>query len=103
MNAVNKDGWNGLHHATFKGHVSVIDVLVSQGGDMNQRIESGWGKGRTPLMMALRCGKIEAAEQLIRLGADVNIEDSDGNTALSIASMKGLSKIVEVLKEHGAH
>ena len=41
-------------------------------------------------------------ELLIAKGADVNARDGDGRTPLSYAQDKGHTKIVELLRKHGA-
>jgi ankyrin repeat protein len=42
----------------------------------------------TPLMEAVRHGHIQCAEHLLNAGADVNLKDSHGNTALMIAAQE---------------
>jgi len=47
-------------------------------------------------------GNIELARMLVEAGADVNITDDIGETALSNASMNGQAEMVEYLKSMGA-
>ena len=41
--------------------------------------------GMTLLMVAMTCGHTELAEELLRRGADVSLQKSDGGTALSLS------------------
>ncbi len=54
------------------------------------------------LLEAVRLNKIEEVKKLIAKGADVNVVDEYGATALYWASYKGHSEIVKMLKEAGA-
>jgi len=48
-------------------------------------------------MLAVSHGKIDLAQMLINAGADVNIQDEDGSTALMCASEHGHIDIVKLL------
>jgi ankyrin repeat protein len=39
-------------------------------------------------------------EALLRMGADVNVKDREGKTALNYATLAGLHKIRELLEKH---
>jgi ankyrin repeat protein len=45
---------------------------------------------------------LEVLEWLVKIGADVNRVDSNGETAMHAAAYKNLPKVVEFLAEHGA-
>jgi ankyrin repeat protein len=55
--------------------------------------------GYTPLQAAASWDRVEMVEYLISKGADVNLVDSEGDTALHYCEN---AKIAEVLVEHGA-
>ncbi len=55
-----KNGWTALHVAAFKGHLEVVKLLVSKGGDVNIRdndYRTAWdvaGNGSMKLCPELR-------------------------------------------------
>lgn len=48
-------------------------------------------------MLAVSHGKTEVVKLLIECGADLNIQDEDGSTALMCAAEHGLLEIVNIL------
>ena len=58
--------------------------------------------GMTLLMVAMTNGHAELAEALLRRGADVSLQMSDGGTALSLAAANGREEMVELALRHGA-
>ena len=58
--------------------------------------------GHTLLHMATAMGYDTLAGRLVRLGADIDIEDKNGYTALALASLMGQSSTARVLVEAGA-
>jgi hypothetical protein len=57
----------------------------------------------TQLIEAARIGNLPAIKRMLNEGADVSVEDSDGNTALTWAAHRGDLKIVELLLDKGAN
>ena len=58
-------------------------------------------EGTTPLFIAIENNKTEAAELLVRYGADITTTD-DGDTPLTLAVSKGQLSVVACLLQHGA-
>ena len=58
--------------------------------------------GVTALMLASYKGKFEIVELLIKNGADVNLRDEDGYTALYYATRANHKEVMAFLQEHGA-
>lgn len=78
---VNKTGWTALHYAASGGHVEVIDFLLEN----SAYIDAESPNGTTPLMMAAMYGSPESVKMLIQAGADLNLKNMLGMTALDFA------------------
>ena len=96
-------GWSLLHYTAGKdGPNSTVmtKMLLEKGANPNLATR---GSGLTPLQLAAaRVGGKTAVEILVNHGADVNLKDWNGKTALVWAQDKGHIEIVELLKKHGA-
>lgn len=66
-----------------------IGILITAGTDLN--IEDSY-TGWTPLMNASYCGDTEIVELLIEAGADQNIKNDNGRTALYYACLEETAK-----------
>ncbi|WKY07621.1 hypothetical protein Q1695_007241 [Nippostrongylus brasiliensis] len=87
-----------LSLASENGHFDVLQVLYSNGADLNFDYD-----GRTALMKAAKNGFTEIVEFLVAKGADVNYKSSNGDaTALSLACSAGHKDIVKLLLKRGA-
>ncbi|MFN6570448.1 ankyrin repeat domain-containing protein [Dendronalium sp. ChiSLP03b] len=91
--------------------LTIIQILIDAGADFNPRDL----QGRTPLMLAINQGFIEAAKVLIAAGADINIlskpddkviiffrGDGISRTALHFAVETGQEEAVKLLLAAGA-
>lgn len=78
---VNKPGWTALHYAATGGHVLVIEFLLEH----SAYIDAESSNGTTPLMMAAMYGSPESVKVLIQAGADLNLKNVLGMTALDFA------------------
>jgi cytochrome c len=85
-----------LHDAAKAGDVAQIELLLSQGADINQ--STGLA---TPLYYAVKGEHEEAAWVLVERGADVNAPSTWG-APLHAAASNGLTSIVILLLDHSA-
>jgi ankyrin repeat protein len=93
------DGYTALHAAAVDRQVRIIGLLVSAGADVNARTKDNV----TPLMSSIGSpySSAEVSLALIRGGADVSVADSDGRTALWIATTDSTPEVMEeLLKRH---
>lgn len=58
--------------------------------------------GTTALMMAVRSNHYEVAKFLLERGANANILNENGESALNWAEKAGYISLVSLLKQHGA-
>jgi ankyrin repeat protein len=115
----NQFGETALMWAAAENNAAAIQVLVEAGADKNARstllkfpefkfITSGMVTtslprgGWTSLMYAARQGSVEAARALADVGADLNLTDPDGSTALVLAIINAHFDLGEALLEKGA-
>lgn len=87
-----------LWEAASRGHISIIERLISAGADVN-----AWtGIGGTALRVASSTGQAEAVETLIRAGANVDMHSLFVATPLTSAVEKDNHVIAELLLQEGA-
>jgi ankyrin repeat protein len=77
------DGMTALHWAVVAHHPEAVKALLTAGADVNAVDHFGY----TPLLYAatIDFGDAETATMLLQAGADPNIKDKKGNTALTQA------------------
>jgi methionyl-tRNA formyltransferase len=97
INDRNKLGWSPIIVASFNGRLDIVDFLLTQGANINDRNNNG----TTVLMyakdFALKSCNKEIIQFLLEKGADVNLLDFHGKSVLeyltkSEASFLGLNK-----------
>ncbi|XP_035211065.1 E3 ubiquitin-protein ligase MIB2-like [Stegodyphus dumicola] len=76
------DGFAALHLAALNGHFHVAETLLMQG---HCEIDVRNNRKQTPLLLAISLCHCSLVELLVSLGADVNVEDEDGDTGLHLA------------------
>jgi hypothetical protein len=83
---------SGLMLAALSGKREAIRFLAPY-SELDARDEFG----STALMFAANSGLHETADELLKMGASATLADSDGDTALHIASARGWQEVVQVL------
>ena len=98
INAKNSKGHTGLHLASERGKLDVVECLVEAGADLEAKSSSG----RTALRVTAVKGRTAIASYLISKGANVNEKDTKGTSPLAAAATGGHSGMVECLLKNGA-
>ncbi|XP_038104288.1 uncharacterized protein LOC119765139 [Culex quinquefasciatus] len=75
-----------------------VELLLKE---KNFKINAADAKGLTPLHHAAKCGNLKVLQLLLREGADVDAEDSNGNTSLYYAA-RDITKVVSFLIDYSS-
>ncbi|KAJ0095905.1 hypothetical protein Patl1_16732 [Pistacia atlantica] len=90
INSADEEGWAPIHSAASIGNTEIVEILLSEGADVNLKNDGG----RTALHYAASKGWLKIAELLITRGAKINSKDK--------ASSLGNPELCEFLIEEGA-
>jgi ankyrin repeat protein len=85
-----------LVNAIFSDDSHRIQSLSEQGVDLNKSVFFNI----PPLLRAVICGKQKALQTLIDCGADKNIKDAQGRTAMDLATKSNQPQIIEILLQN---
>ena len=89
--------WFLIHGFVFQGgNVRILELLVKAGADINVQ---GGKLNLSPLMYAAYKGHADAVRFLKNNGADLYLEDNNGNTALDLAELQNNVEISKILRE----
>lgn len=80
------------------GDLESVKEYLNSGGNINL---SGWSLNNSLLNMSIISDKIDIAEFLVRNGADVNLPNKMGKTALILAAERGYDLLVSLILEFG--
>ena len=87
-------GWTPLHYACAKGQLEVAQFLIANGAIVDS-VSLG---NTTPLMMAVQSGNEQVVKLLLDKGADLQLRNSQGLTAIDIADIYDKAWIGEGLR-----
>ena len=79
--------------AISKGEIETVKQFIESGTKVNKKLN-----GLTPLMYAARYNKVEIIKYLLLKGADCNIKDGHGFTALKHAELSNANEAIAILK-----
>ncbi|KAH6865288.1 ankyrin repeat-containing domain protein [Alternaria rosae] len=105
-------GMTAIHVAAKLGGISVMETLVDNltedeiQNDINRTCSRSHGsqgrEGKTALAITVMTGRFETVKCLLDNGADSNVVDADGKTALQLAREAGWGDFVEApFRGHG--
>ncbi len=87
-------------HSAVITDTEVLELLIEKGEDINiQALESR----NTPLMIAVSWVRKATVRYLLEKGADVNLKNAKGETALNLAKDRDSGDIIAMLIEEGAN
>jgi len=88
-----------IHTAVVTDNLEALKQHIAAGSDINEKDPYG---GSSPLISAALFGKTEAAKILMNAGADLNVKNKDGSTALHTSAFFCRPEIVKMLLDKGA-
>uniref|UniRef100_A0A093Y5B8 Ankyrin-3 n=1 Tax=Talaromyces marneffei PM1 TaxID=1077442 RepID=A0A093Y5B8_TALMA len=92
-------GYTALHHATCRGHRSIVEILAEWDNTILQALTKD---GSSALCLAANLGQTDIVKYLLEHEADMLIEDSRGYDALKLAAAGGFNEIVKLLLNKGS-
>lgn len=94
------DGHSALSAALLESHAEVAELLMRRGADTDVRD----AEGRPLLYLLVLENRLEMAMLLIEKGGvPLESRDSEGRTAIHVASWQGCVEMVDLLLKHGAN
>ncbi|XP_075248814.1 transient receptor potential cation channel subfamily A member 1-like isoform X2 [Convolutriloba macropyga] len=96
-----EDDSTSIHLAAALGHDKILRhvIEVSKGEDVECVFNSQDFQGLTPLHSAAMFNQIEAVKVLVENGSPVNTQDTQGNSPLMLAIIRGSEEVVQYLKD----
>mmetsp|Transcript_106231 Transcript_106231/g.307469 ORF Transcript_106231/g.307469 Transcript_106231/m.307469 type:complete len:895 (-) Transcript_106231:210-2894(-) len=107
VNHRDSSGWTPLTASVFWGKAEIVDMLLkAQGMHKNGgkvRLNVPNGRGRPALHIAARKGRTAILDTLVRHRCDLDMQDTDGWTALHHAVFNGENECALILVRGGAN
>jgi ankyrin repeat protein len=96
INEQDSDGWTALHYAAQSGNISIGKALLENKAQVD--IKDSYGN--TPLLRAVFNfkGNGDMIKLLLKYGADKNLKNSNGMSALSLAQTIANFPVAQFLK-----
>ncbi len=95
IDAKDSNGRTALLYASSGPFEETVNLLLIKGAEVDVQ---GTLEGFTALMTAAAEGQVEVVRRLLDHGADRDIEDTDGDTALTFARQNGHTEVVALLE-----
>ncbi|KAL3076185.1 hypothetical protein niasHT_038811 [Heterodera trifolii] len=96
------NGLSIIHYLVDNNNFDECKILIDKGVNVNQKTADNLLRS-TPLHLACKTGQLEIVKLLVEEGkADIEIANSDGDTALKLAKAKKKDDVVHYLVEKGA-
>ena len=92
-------GWQHYHHLVLSSDVDSIEAYFNKHPELLEGITK---TGATPFHLAIRYGRLDIAEKLLKMGGDIDREDNKRLTALAYASGEGNYQAVKFLIDNAA-
>jgi ankyrin repeat protein len=78
---VNQEGWTALHYAAASAEPEMVQILLAH----DAQVDALSPNQSTPLMMAIRSASLDIVKLLVERGANIELKNQVGMTALDFA------------------
>jgi ankyrin repeat protein len=102
VSSINRYGGTALIPASEHGHVETVQILIAAGVPVNHVNNLGWTAMQEAIL--LNNGgprQLEVVRLLLDAGADPDIRDPEGRTALQNADRLGFAEIAALIRSRG--
>ncbi|XP_065900414.1 putative ZDHHC-type palmitoyltransferase 6 [Dysidea avara] len=89
----NDRGHTILHMAVHRNYLSLVNLLLRLGADLEAKTE----KGETPLLIACQSGSLYTTHALVTAGADVMATNNKGLSCVHLSASGGLVHLIHYL------
>lgn len=97
LNKIDDFEFTPLHMAVNCGNLGIIELLIIEGADVNKIDKDG-----IPPLLCIGGGDEQILKMLLEYGANPNIKDKNGRTALDQAYEGNMVDFVQLLLSYGA-
>ncbi|TDQ08333.1 ankyrin repeat domain-containing protein [Pedobacter metabolipauper] len=101
IHTFSNDGFTPLGLAAYFGHEHIVELLIANGGEVNNPTNNGFNV--FPIHSAVAARNFNITKMLIDAGAEVNVKQQAGFTPLHGAAQYGDIEIIILLLEHNAN
>lgn len=88
VNYADHEGWAAIHHAAYFDNVPALRLLIRRQPELIELTTRSAEGRRTPLLIAVSAGSLEAVICLIEMGANKLFHDELGNNIVHVAVQK---------------
>jgi ankyrin repeat protein len=100
INSFSRDGFTPLGLAAYFGHEEISRLLISKGASVNTAANNGFNV--FPIHSAVAARSYNITKMLLEAGAEVNVKQQAGFTALHAAAQTGNIEMIVLLLEYAA-
>ncbi|CAH1776227.1 unnamed protein product [Owenia fusiformis] len=97
VDCIDESGMTMLQHAAFKGRLDLVELLLSQGADVNSNYHDNQ---YSTLTFGALSGNADVVKALLIAGADTKTKNSVGRTAAQMAGFTGQHHVVATINNY---
>ncbi|KAI0407367.1 ankyrin repeat-containing domain protein [Xylaria palmicola] len=98
IDMLDRQNKSALYYGVVNGNADLVAALLKKGA----RVDVAHGSGKSTLLFD-SISRPEIVRHLMRHGADANIANESGNTAINLVSASGNLEVARILIENGAN